>query len=45
MNCRDLLRCAGGTALALGTLPFPLAWTAEDKKSKKVLMYMRSRRL
>src|SRR5437660_1626822 len=42
MNRRDLLRGAGGAALALGTVPFPLAWTAEDKKSKKVLMYTRS---
>jgi type 1 glutamine amidotransferase len=42
MNRRDLLRRTGGAALALGTLPFPLAWTAEDKKSKKVLMYTRS---
>jgi type 1 glutamine amidotransferase len=42
MNRRDLLKRTGGAALALGTLPFPLAWTAEDKKSKKILMYTRS---
>ena len=42
MNRRDLLRTGSGL-LALGTLPFPLGWTAEDRtKTKKVLMYTRS---
>jgi type 1 glutamine amidotransferase len=42
MNRRDLLQRAGA-ALALGSIPFPLAWTAEDKsKPRKVLMYTRS---
>ncbi len=42
MNRRDLLKGAAG-ALALGSVPFPLAWTAEDKsKGKKILMYTRS---
>src|SRR5262249_4927036 len=41
MNRRDLLRGAGA-ALALGSLPFPLAWTADEKKTQKILMYTRS---
>ena len=41
MNRRDLLRSAGA-ALALQALPFPLAWTAEEKAKKKILMYTRS---
>jgi uncharacterized protein len=41
MNRRDLLR-GTAAALAAGSLPFPLAWTAEDRAKKKVLMYTRS---
>ena len=41
MNRRDLLK-GSAAALALGTIPFPLAWTAEDKKKKTILMYTRS---
>ena len=41
MNRRDLLK-GTAAALALGTAPFPLAWTAEDGKKKKILMYTRS---
>src|SRR5262245_41985797 len=41
MNRRDLLRGAGA-ALAMGSLPFPLAWTADAKKTQKILLFTRS---
>ena len=44
MNRRDFLQRSGAAALALGAVPFPLAWTAraDETKRRRILMFTRS---